>query len=251
MNRGRLLAAIAQKITPLPEKRNVSVERKGECSKEITMFFHEDGIVPEPFKNETVTSIDIGAIDEMLSKFHSNNMKTNDQSEIEIDEDPFHETDFDDSDYVAETDSPSLNTTTDSTREMAAILESNINSSDPINETQVLEHPATSPLKKSNRRNKNLGKEYVTNKNVIVPAKKSKPLLTCRRLCKAQVTFEEQQTIFKLYWNLGDYSKRRTYLSGLIDVEFKKTQKLNNLSITTCIILKSTVDEQEYVSNVF
>lgn len=147
--------------------------------------------------------------------------------EIDIDEDPFHESDVDHSDFVPETDSD-LNTTT---QEMAQDIESNVSNWDftEIDETQLFELPTTSAVKNKNRRNKNLGKEYVTNKKKIVPAKKIKALSKCRRLCNTHLNFEEQKMIFILYWNLGDYNKRRQYLSGLIDVEFKKTHTINNV----------------------
>lgn len=130
------------------------------------------------------------------------NTKSCSSSESESEEDAFHCSDFDDADYNPNHGSPELN----------EILLNNA--------------PTKSFIKKANKRKKDLGKEYVTYKNKKVAAKDVKEIMECKQLCHTKISFDQQKKIFKAYWNLGDYAKRRQFLAGLIEVETKKSATL-------------------------
>lgn len=147
-------------------------------------------------------------------------------SETDTEQDPFHGTDDDDSDYVLD-DNSGLNSTTDST--CAIAVDAELNQDLPeFDEIPVVKGPTASKLKKNNKVNKNLGKEYVTHKNKTVPAKKLDPILNCNQMCHKKINIVEQNKIFKTYWNLGDYSKRRQYLCRLIDIKPTKTVRTSD-----------------------
>lgn len=139
------------------------------------------------------------------------------QSNQISDEDIFHETDFDDSDYT-----PS-DQTYDSIQNSTQEMEEYVSESNDDDEL-----PTTA--KKSNKVNKNLGKEYFTSRNVKVAGKKFIQLDHCKKNCHSKITLDEQKHIFKTYWNLGDYSKRRLFISQMIAIENKKTATLIKVS---------------------
>lgn len=57
--------------------------------------------------------------------------------------------------------------------------------------------------------------------------RKVRELENCRNKCKEKITSEQQQIIFKQYWELGSYNRRLAYLSGLILIEDTKMQRKN------------------------
>lgn len=78
-------------------------------------------------------------------------------------------------------------------------------------------------LRKTNR---NTGQQYTTESGKIVPEKKWSALGNCRRKCKDSVLEEDAKNLFKEYWNIGDYSKRASYISSLITTHEKMHSKI-------------------------
>jgi len=71
------------------------------------------------------------------------------------------------------------------------------------------------------KKNRNYGLEYTTNKGKQVLARTSEPIPNCRNNCKANVDDLRIQ-LFNLYWSMHDYNRRRAYLSSLITSSNKK-----------------------------
>lgn len=78
------------------------------------------------------------------------------------------------------------------------------------------------------KKNRNSGKSYKTVKGKIREARKLKPLKTCRQKCKERLSEEQRQIIFNMYWNLGSYDKRVSFVSKFINVEKKKIERVKD-----------------------
>lgn len=195
MDRGRKLVAMAKRMPYNTNKRTSAISPERSCEKEI--YICEDGTVFKSLPNETASSFDVGISENMLAQFaylRDEKPRSSSSESEEEDEDIFHETDYDDSDYIP-TDESILNSTSESVTAMALVLESNINDWDPQqnDESQVLETPtSSSSFKKMRKINKNCGKEYVTYKNKIVPAKETEKLKECKQKCYEKINLEQQ-----------------------------------------------------------
>lgn len=84
-----------------------------------------------------------------------------------------------------------------------------------------------------NKKLRNTGKAYTT-KGVERPGRKMKELEYCILKCRSRVPEETIKILFESYWALGDYQLRVNYISSLITVEEKKTQKLRSKKKREC-----------------
>lgn len=182
----------------MAEKRSC-VENSSATNNKIQKVFHEDCFCGF----ETESNVDCESVSE--SKMDS-----------DTDTDPFHDTDCDDTDY-----DPG-----DNINAMAANPDPNVS----IPDLTLVAAPTKLAIKKLNKHNKDLGKEYVTHKNKIVASKKVEEIENCNQLCHTKINIAEQKKIFKTYWNLGSYSKRRQYLCGLIDIATTKSVRISETS---------------------
>lgn len=95
-------------------------------------------------------------------------------------------------------------------------------------------HPETwkRNLRKSRR---NLGLEYISTRNIVVPARKMKarcPEDKCKFKCK-RINDEQRQTVFKKFWSLGDVDKQWSFVARCMDPtqgRYRRVQKGNNRS---------------------
>lgn len=157
--------------------------------------------------------------------FQSDSSENGSNAGSEID--PFY-TD-DDSDYILDENSGD-NCRRECTPDIVVDQQMEISNWDSLEDDEIpLPRAARkSTVKKINKRNKNLGKEYLTHTNKTVAAKKMKKIINCNQLCHTKINVDQQKTLFKTYWSLGDYGKRRQYLSGLIDIKLTKTVRMSN-----------------------
>ncbi|XP_075158081.1 uncharacterized protein LOC142231355 [Haematobia irritans] len=221
MERGRFLADMARKIS-------YEGENMFDKNKFGFKYYREERM--EPIPNETQTSFDVGAINSTLLKLrqYKGQMIEKVDSQSQSEEDDFHETDFDDSDYIPSDSSSNseLNITSECVQAMANVLESNM-CNDNVSELDKIDlFTSNSSLKNGNKLKKNLGLQYVTYKNKTMPARKTQELGMCRLKCHTKINFEQQTNVFEAYWSLGEYNKRRQFLSNLIEVQTKKTKSV-------------------------
>lgn len=91
----------------------------------------------------------------------------------------------------------------------------------------------TSSSRRERQIARNNGQSYTTSSGKLIPAKESVPLLTpgkdlCRKKCALKVEDEQCSEICRDFWGLGKIELRTTYLSNLIEVNTKASQKLRH-----------------------
>ncbi|XP_050499721.1 uncharacterized protein LOC126880090 [Diabrotica virgifera virgifera] len=81
------------------------------------------------------------------------------------------------------------------------------------------------------KRLRNAGESYTTEKGKTKPKRLSKNLLPCRLKCAERFSEAERATCFNDYWKLGSRDRRAMYISGLVSILPKKTQKTDGRAI--------------------
>jgi len=85
-------------------------------------------------------------------------------------------------------------------------------------------------LRKYRKLNRNSGLEYITNKGKVVKARSSEPLKNCRAKCNTKIDTELRENLFKFYWSMKCFTRRVTYISGLIQFTEKTTTRKRRLT---------------------
>lgn len=128
------------------------------------------------------------------------------------------ETDFDDSDvdpnYLPSNECSEINQDVDSDtlEDMATALENNLESFEIGN-------------RESRKRKRNCGEAYSTRTGKYVRAREVIKLQPCKRKCNSKVTYEDQLALFNQYWGLQNYNLRQAFMTGMIVIEQKKTER--------------------------
>ena len=183
MERGKKLVAMAKKVENEDVKSNLYVE----IYPSNNNFCHIEGSVLKRFPYETMTSFNEGISDDVLKllKNYKKDIVTKNESleNMESDEDPFHETDFDDSDYNP-SDNSDMNISSESFQDLAELLKSNLTQTDSSLSSRD-NIPTIS--KKLNRINKNMGKEYFTYRNKKISTKQFQSIGQCSKQCHDKI----------------------------------------------------------------
>ncbi|XP_026736448.1 uncharacterized protein LOC113500004 [Trichoplusia ni] len=80
--------------------------------------------------------------------------------------------------------------------------------------------------RENRKKKRNLGKSYQTKNGKPVKERNMKSLETCRMKCAERIPEALRKKIFDRYWSLGDYDRRVLFISNLITLKEKKTQKM-------------------------
>ena len=104
------------------------------------------------------------------------------------------------------------------------------------------------------KENKNKGREYISSRGNVVPARQMKPAncseRKCKRCCEEKIKEDERQAIFNHYWELGSYQRQQDYLASHVtkvpvkqrtssessrrQSTYEYTFTLNNLKVQVC-----------------
>lgn len=95
------------------------------------------------------------------------------------------------------------------------------------------------------KKNRNLGRTYVTEKGKVVRGRECKLLGNCRMKCSERFSDNDRKKIFDEYWEMGSQSKRSSYIGSLVTTTAKRTetkrkesQKPKNRLVTHCYHIK-------------
>lgn len=91
-----------------------------------------------------------------------------------------------------------------------------------LSDIRAVEIPLTKESTKVRKAKRNLGKTYITVTGKTVKAREVQLLNRCQKNCRDKISPELQETIFKDYWNMGNYNLRIAFIAGLIDIQDKK-----------------------------
>lgn len=81
---------------------------------------------------------------------------------------------------------------------------------------------------------RNSGRGYSTAKKKEIPPRKCTVLLDCKKMCRLNITREEQLNNFNSYWEKGEYLKRKNYIKQLINVHPKQRSRGNDIKNRHC-----------------
>ena len=104
------------------------------------------------------------------------------------------------------------------------------------------------------KESKNRGREYISSRGNVVPARQMKPancsVRKCKRCCEEKIKEDERQAIFNHYWELGSYQRQQDYLASHVtkvpvkqrtssessrrQSTYEYTFTLNNLKVQVC-----------------
>lgn len=73
---------------------------------------------------------------------------------------------------------------------------------------------------------RNKGEQYETKSGRVVEKRRVTALSECRMKCREKITMQDQETLCKELWSIGNYNKRTDYLASLILDVNKKTQRI-------------------------
>ena len=116
------------------------------------------------------------------------------------------------------------------------------------------------------KESQNKGREYISSRGNVVPARQMKPancsLRKCKRYCEEKIIEDKRQAIFNHYWELGSYQRQQDYLaSHITKVSVKQrtssessrrqstskyTFTLNNLKVQVCCEFCATKEKIKY-----
>ncbi|CAG5003347.1 unnamed protein product [Parnassius apollo] len=80
--------------------------------------------------------------------------------------------------------------------------------------------------KQENKLKRNLGQSYVTTSGKTIGKRQMKELPNCRNKCRQKISDKQRALIHKEVWNLGSYDLRAAFISSLITIQEKKTERL-------------------------
>lgn len=106
-----------------------------------------------------------------------------------------------------------------------------LSSPDPPSESeelpQLLQHPSSHSRKRKreNKLKRNLGLPYVTASGKNIQERKMQDLPDCRNKCRNKISDDQRALIHKEFWDLGSYDLRAAFVSSLITIQEKQTER--------------------------
>ncbi|CAG4949577.1 unnamed protein product [Parnassius apollo] len=80
--------------------------------------------------------------------------------------------------------------------------------------------------KQENKLKRNLGQSYVTASGKTIGKRQKKELPNFQNKCQQKISDKQRVLIHKEVWNLGSYDLRAAFISSLITMQEKKTERL-------------------------
>lgn len=85
-------------------------------------------------------------------------------------------------------------------------------------------------IKESRKEARAIGAPYVTEKGKQIEGRSYKRIRDCRMKCQDKVPDNYQKELFEAYWKLGTRDRRASYISGLIEIFPKRSERKRRMT---------------------
>ncbi|CAH1110612.1 unnamed protein product [Psylliodes chrysocephalus] len=100
-----------------------------------------------------------------------------------------------------------------------------INENNTIGNSKRIQKGETRLVRNERKTKRNLGDQYLTKTNKIIPQRKCRDLHECRLKCSKRLEDEVRKTILNEYWSMGSFNKRVAYIATLVSTREKETTR--------------------------